>query len=76
MNLAVLHRESSLIINIATTSSKPTDNSTSRFIELGTVSLDKYYKLLRKSTRNGTLVSAGELASASPSFLESLAQKA
>lgn len=74
MNYIVLHNTSSLIVSIAATSKKPTNSATYRFIPASDLMLSKYYRLAGKN-RNGTLVSAGELAAVSPAFLELLAER-
>lgn len=72
MNYIVLHNASSLLINVISSTEAPTDSHTFRFIKALDAVLTKYYRLANKKNRNGSLVSAGELASLSPSFLEQL----
>lgn len=74
MNYAACNTQSNLITNIITSSSLPTSNSTTRFIEIGHTALSRYYKLLGKRSRNGVAVGIGELALLSSSFAETLAQ--
>jgi hypothetical protein len=61
-----------LIVNIISSTELPADSHIFRFIKVSDAVLTKFYKLANKKNRNGTLVSVGELASASPAFLESL----
>ena len=76
MNYLAIHTQSNLIIKAVTSSNKPADDITTRFIEVGDITLSKFYKLLSKTNRNGRLVDIGELAAISPYFLDSLHQKA
>ena len=76
MNYLAVHTQSNLILQAIATSHKPSDNITTRFIEVGDITLSKFYKLLGKANRNGRLVDIGELAAVSPHFLETLHQKA
>ena len=69
-------KQSNLIIKAVTSSNKPADDITTRFIEVGDITLSKFYKLLSKTNRNGRLIDTGELAEASPNFQYLLAQKA
>jgi hypothetical protein len=61
-----------LIVNVISSTELPADSHIFRFIKVSDAVLTKFYKLANKKNRNGTLVSVGELASASPAFLESL----
>lgn len=74
-NYITIHIDSSLIVNIVSSSQQPTDNASYLFIIVSDAVLNKYYRLASKSNRNGTLVSAGELAAVSPSFMELLATR-
>jgi hypothetical protein len=74
MNYLVLHNAASLIVSVIASSKRPTNTATHRFIPVSDTMLAKYYRLADKN-RNGTLVSAGELAAVSPAFLELLAQR-
>lgn len=76
MNYLAIHTQSNLILQAITSPRKPADNITTRFIEIGDITLSKFYKLLDKANRNRRLVDIGELATASPYFLDSLHQKA
>lgn len=76
MNYLAMHTQSNLILQAVTSPSQPTSNITTRFIEVGDITLSKFYKLLSKANRNGRLVDIGELAEASPYFQCLLAQKA
>ncbi len=71
-NFIVIHTASSLIINVISSTEAPTDNHAFRFIKVSDAVLTKFFKLAGKKTRNGALVSVGELANVSPAFLESL----
>lgn len=71
-NYIVIQTTSSLIVNVVTSTEPPTGNHIFRFIKVSDAVLDKFYKLVNKRSRNGSLVSVGELASVSPAFLESL----
>lgn len=71
-NHIVIHIASSLIINVTSSTEPPDDSHTFRFIKVSDAVLTKLFKLAGKKNRNGTLVSVGELASVSPTFLESL----
>ncbi|CAG8865285.1 hypothetical protein PS627_01198 [Pseudomonas fluorescens] len=71
-NYIAIHIASSLIINSISASEQPVQSSAYRFIRVSDAVLNKYYRLASKN-RNGTLVSAGELATVSPAFLELLA---
>jgi hypothetical protein len=75
MNYLAIHTQSNLILQAVTSPHKPTDYITTRFIEIGDITLSKFYKLLSKTSRNGRLVDIGELAAISPYFLDSLHQK-
>ena len=76
MNYLAIHTQPNLVIKAVTASRKPADNITTRFIEVGDITLSKFYKLLSKTNRNGCLIDIGELAEASPHFQCLLAQKA
>lgn len=76
MKYLAIHTQSNLAIKAVTASRKPADNITTRFIEVGDITLSKFYKLLNKTSRNGRLVDIGELAEASPHLQCLLAQKA
>jgi len=69
-----LNNAASLIVSVIASSKKPTNSATHRFIPVSDAILNKYYRLADKN-RNGTLVSAGELAVISPAFLELLAER-
>jgi|GEM_PF-6604989 len=71
-NFIAIHTASSLIVNIISASEQPVQSSAYRFIRVSDAIINKYYRLANKN-RNGTLVSAGELAAISPAFLELLA---
>lgn len=71
-NYIAIHKPSQLIKNIVTTSLPPTPDGDHAFYAASEIVLTKYYKLKSKANRNGTLVSVGDLAAASQSFLESL----
>ncbi|MGC3895185.1 hypothetical protein [Pseudomonas urmiensis] len=74
MNYIIINESASLIISVIASSKKPTNSATHRFIPVPDAILTKYYRLASKN-RNGTLVSAGELAAVSPAFLELLAER-
>lgn len=74
-NYIVLHTESSLVVNVISSTEPPTDSHTFRFIKVSDAVLNKFYRLAGKKNRNGTLVSVGELANVSPAFLELLPVK-
>lgn len=71
-NYIAIHLTSSLLVNVISTTEPPADSHTFRFIKVSDAVLTKFYKLARKTNRNGTLVSVGELGAVSPAFLESL----
>ncbi len=73
-NFLVLHTPSQLIKTVITSSKTPTPDNEHTFHNASMRVLDRYYKLKSKANRNGTLVSAGELAAVSPSFLSSLVE--
>ena len=75
MNYLAISTQSNLIIKAVTSSNKPADDITTRFIEVGDITLRKFYKLLSKANRNGRLIDIGELAEASPHLQCLLAQK-
>lgn len=75
MNYLAIHTQSNLILKAVTSPNKPADNITARFIEVGDITLSKFYKLLSKTKRNGRLIDIGELAEASPHLQCLLAQK-
>lgn len=70
-NFLAIHKGSSLILEPVTSAEQPAECYTYRFIRASEVVLNKYYKLLGKK-RDGTNVSAGELAVVSPAFREPL----
>lgn len=72
MNYLVIHKPSQVILNVVTTSHTPTPNGDHAFIFASKAVLEKYYKLAMKARRNGVFVNVGDLAAASPNFLESL----
>lgn len=74
-NYVVVHRQSSLIKNIVTSSAPPTPDADHAFYPVSDQVLTKYYRLLTKSRKHGVLVSVGDLAAISPSFLEQLTNK-
>lgn len=76
MNFLAIHTQSNLILQAIAASHKPSDNITTRFIEVGDITLSKFYKLLSKTNRNGRLIDIGELAESSPHLQCLLAQKA
>ncbi|MNC78910.1 hypothetical protein D3C75_1312480 [compost metagenome] len=71
-NYIVLHTPSQLIKAVITSSKAPKPDNEHTFHNASITVLEKYYKLKSKKSRNGTLVSSGELAAVSPSFLDSL----
>ncbi|AFY20774.1 hypothetical protein [Pseudomonas sp. UW4] len=75
MNYISIHKPSSLIINVITSSKAPTPDSEHSFHSASEMMLKKYYQLKSKANSKGVLVSAGDLAAVSPSFLESLVDK-
>jgi hypothetical protein len=72
MNYLVTHKSSQLILKVITISHTPTPDRDHLFHSASTIVLDKYYKLAIKARRNGVLVSVGDLANVSPSFLQSV----
>ncbi|WP_445177709.1 hypothetical protein [Pseudomonas sp. McL0111] len=72
MNYILIHKPSQLIKTIVTSSLPPTPDSEHTFLAAPEIALTKYYKLKSKANRRGVLVSTGDLAAVSPSFLESL----
>lgn len=76
MNYLAISTRSNLILKAVTSSRKPAGNITTRFIEIGDITLSKFYKLSSKTNRNGRLIDIGELAEASPHLQCLLAQKA
>lgn len=75
-NFICLHKPSQLIKSIVASSSPPIPDSHHVFYNVSGEVLTKYYRLLTKARRKGLLVSSGDLAAVSPSFLESLIEKA
>lgn len=75
MNYLAISTQSNLILKAVTSPNQPADNITTRFIEIGDITLSKFYKLLSKANRNGRLIDIGELAEASPHLQCLLAQK-
>ena len=75
MNYLAVSTQSNLILKAVTSPNQPADNITTRFIEIGDITLSKFYKLLSKANRNGRLIDIGELAEASPHLQCLLAQK-
>ena len=75
MNYLAISTQSNLILKAVTSPNQPADNITTRFIEVGDITLSKFYKLLSKANRNGRLIDIGELAEASPHLQCLLAQK-
>lgn len=73
MNYIVIHKPSQLVLKVITTSKQPTPDDDHSFHMASSAVLDRYYKLVSKARRKGVLVNVGDLAAASPSFLESLA---
>lgn len=71
-NYIVIHNTASLLVNVISSTELPANSPAFRFVKVSDAVLDKFYKLASKKSRNGTLVSVGELASVSPAFLESL----
>lgn len=72
MNYIVIHKPAQLIKTVVTSSLQPTPDSDHEFLAVSEIVLTKYYKLKSKANRKGILVSTGDLAAVSPSFLESL----
>jgi len=72
-NYVCIHKLSQLIKTVVTSSLQPTPDSDHAFLAASEVVLTKYYKLKSKANRKGVLVSTGDLAEVSPSFLELLA---
>ncbi|MDT3314132.1 hypothetical protein QZR14_22450 [Pseudomonas sp. rhizo66] len=71
-NYIVVHKPSQLIQTVVTSSLPPTPNGDHAFHAASEIVLTKYYRLKSKANRQGVLVSVGDLAAVSPSFLESL----
>lgn len=71
-NYIAVNKPTQLILKAITTSHTPTPDEHHAFHPASTAVLNKYYKLAGKARRNGVLVSVGDLAAVSPSFLESL----
>lgn len=71
-NFIVVHKPSQLIQTVITSSIEPTPDQNHSFHSASAIVLDRYYRLKNKANRQGVLVSAGDLAAISPSFLESL----
>lgn len=74
-NYLILDAASSLIISVIASTVAPISNNKTCMVKVSDAVLDKYYKLASKKARYGTLVGIGELASISPSFLDSLGLK-
>lgn len=72
MNYLSIHRQSNLVHGVVATSAVPAASRTVRFIPAPDSVLDKYYKLAQKLPG---LVPVGDLAAASPYFLEALSEK-
>jgi len=72
MNFIVIDKQSNLITGVITAPAQPTDTTKILFIKVGEPTLNKYYKLQTKARKKGWLVSVGDLASISHSFLDSL----
>lgn len=71
-NWIVVHKPSQLIKSVITSPKPPTQDHNHSFHLASPIVLNKYYKQKTKANKNGVLVSAGDLAAASPSFYESL----
>ena len=72
MNFIAIDKASNLITGVITSPTQPTDTTKVLFIKVGDVTVDKYYKLLSKARKKGSLVDIGELAKISHAFLDSL----
>lgn len=71
-NYIIIDKESNLIVKVICSSIKLRVIAKYRAIRVSDAILAKYDKRARLKSRNGTLVDAGELASASPAFFELL----
>ena len=71
-NFIVLHKPSQLIKTIITSSTAPIFDQHHSAHPASSIVLDRYYQLKKKADKRGVLVSVGDLAAISPSFLESL----
>lgn len=71
-NYLIINKSSNLIVRLVSSNSHPKESSTHLAIRVSDTMLTKYLKLLRRTSRNGTLVDAGELAKISPAFLDAL----
>jgi hypothetical protein len=71
-NFIAIHKPSQLIKTVITSSTEPTPDQYHSFHSASTIVLDRYYRLKNKANKQGVLVSSGDLAAVSPSFLESL----
>ncbi|MCE6977224.1 hypothetical protein EI534_07360 [Pseudomonas frederiksbergensis] len=74
-NYVVAHKPSQLIKKVITTSKLPTPDHEHTFHAASSIVLDRYFKLASKARRKGVLVTVGDLANVSPSFLETLVEK-
>lgn len=74
MNFIVVDKQSNLITGVVTAPAQPTDTAKTLFIKVGEMTLNKYYRLPSKARKKGLLVGAGELASISHAFLDSLVE--
>lgn len=74
MNFIVIDKQSNLIAGVITAPTQPTETSNTLFIQVGQLTLDKYYRLSSKARKKGLLVDVGELARISHSFLDSLVE--
>ena len=72
MNFIVINKQSNLITGVISSSAQPTNDAKTLFIKVGELTLKKFYRLSTKAFSKGLLVDAGELASISHSFLDSL----
>lgn len=75
MNYLVIDRQSNLIKLVVTSPHLPPSNTYTLFLPVGDLALSKYYKLKKKSDKEGRLVDAGALASVSDSVQCLLARK-
>jgi len=71
-NYIVIDKASNLIVKVISSSIKLSETTKYRAVRVSDAILAKYDKRARLSSRNGTLVDAGELASVSPAFFELL----
>lgn len=72
MNFISINKQSNLITGVVTAPVQPIDTTKVLFIKVGEPTLNKYFRLLSKARKKGTLVDVGELASISHAFLDSL----